>query len=117
MGIKPDLRTRIQHQPTETAALFARVEATQDNANLDIVVGFYVEQEELGIELPALINSLTKSGSLWICWPKKSSGVMTSITEDTLRTLILPLGLVDNKVCAVDSVWSALRFVWRKERR
>ncbi len=59
----------------------------------------------------------TPRGSLWIAWPKRSSGVETDITEDTLRDVILPLGLVDTKVCAIDQTWSGLRFVIRKENR
>ena len=53
----------------------------------------------------------------WISWPKKTSGVVTDITEDRLREWILPTGLVDVKVCAVDATWSALKFVLRKELR
>ena len=53
--------------------------------------------------------------SLWIAWPKRSSGVATDMTEDVVREVALPLGLVDNKVCAIDSTWSGLRLVWRKE--
>jgi hypothetical protein len=56
-------------------------------------------------------------GSIWIAWPKKSSGVETDITENTLRELFLPTGIVDNKVCAIDETWSGLRFVVRKENR
>lgn len=59
----------------------------------------------------------TGSEVLWISWPKKSSGVQTDITEDCLREWILPTGLVDVKVCAVDATWSALKFVLRKELR
>ena len=59
----------------------------------------------------------TGSEVLWISWPKKSSGVPTDITEDCLREWILPTGLVDVKVCAVDATWSALKFVLRKELR
>lgn len=55
--------------------------------------------------------------ALWISWPKKTSGVVTDITEDRLREWILPTGLVDVKVCAVDGTWSALKFVLRKELR
>jgi hypothetical protein len=50
---------------------------------------------------------------LWVCWPKKSSGVATDLTEGVARELGLAEGLVDNKVCAVDDTWSGLRFVWR----
>ena len=60
---------------------------------------------------------LPADGAIWIAWPKKSSGAETDITEDTLRDLFLPTGMVDNKVCAIDETWSGLRFVVRKENR
>jgi len=64
-------------------------------------------------ELPGLIASLADKGVLWISWPKKSAKIATDVTEDTLREIVLPLGLVDVKVCAVDAIWSALKFVRR----
>lgn len=54
---------------------------------------------------------------LWVAWPKRSSKVATDLTEDVLREVALPRGLVDNKVCAITEIWSGLRFVWRKENR
>jgi hypothetical protein len=54
---------------------------------------------------------------IWISWPKKSSGVRSSVTEDTIRSMALPLGLVDVKVCAVDETWSGLKLVIRKSLR
>jgi hypothetical protein len=70
---------------------------------------------EGGIQMMA--SGLKPDGMLWISWPKKASKVPTDITEDVLREVILPLGLVDVKVCAVDDVWSGLKFMWRKELR
>jgi hypothetical protein len=55
--------------------------------------------------------------AVWVSWPKKSSGVATDITEDTIRAVALPMGLVDIKVCAVDDVWSGLKLMVRKDRR
>jgi hypothetical protein len=63
------------------------------------------------------VPALASTAMLWISWPKKSSRVETDITEGTLREVVLPLGLVDVKVCAVTEVWSGLKFVWRVERR
>lgn len=60
---------------------------------------------------------MTEAGGIWIAWPKKSSGVVTDVTENTLREVILPTGWVDNKVCAIDETYSGLRFVKRVERR
>ena len=69
-------------------------------------------------DLAAVLRAqFTGSEVLWISWPKKTSGVVTDITEDRLREWILPTGLVDVKVCAVDATWSALKFVLRKELR
>jgi len=60
---------------------------------------------------------MAPSCGLWIAWPKKASRVPTDMTEDAVRAVALPRGLVDNKVCAIDDTWSGLKFVLRKERR
>ena len=83
----------------------------------DVVVAFFTERADLERRMDGLIACIFPGGGLWIAWPKKSSGVATDITEDTIREVALPLGVVDNKVCAIDETWSALRLVWRKERR
>lgn len=84
---------------------------------VDVALLFVKTQSELNSMLELGIDSVKKDGGLWICWPKKASKVPTDITESDLRTIILPLGLVDNKVCAIDETWSGLRFVWRLENR
>ena len=66
---------------------------------------------------PALSGVLKPDGMLWISWRKKAARVPTTITEDVLRSIFLPLGLVDVKVCAIDETWSGLKFVIRKELR
>ncbi|HUF95787.1 MAG TPA: DUF3052 domain-containing protein [Acidimicrobiia bacterium] len=63
------------------------------------------------------MKQISAEGAIWVAWPKKSSGVETDLTEDTIRDLFLPTGMVDNKVCAIDETWSGLRFVVRKENR
>ena len=83
----------------------------------DVVVAFMTEHRRLSSRLPLLGRAVFPAGGLWIAWPKRSSGVETDITEDVVRELALPLGLVDNKVCAIDETWSGLRLVWRLERR
>lgn len=60
---------------------------------------------------------LSDSAALWISWPKKASGMATDVTEDVIRSVALPLGLVDIKVCAIDEVWSGLKLVVRRENR
>ena len=64
-----------------------------------------------------LLNALEPDGALWISWPKKASGVATDMTEDVVREIALPTGLVDVKVAAVDEVWSGLKLVRRLRNR
>jgi hypothetical protein len=64
-----------------------------------------------------LMNLIARDGMIWISWPKKAAKVATDVTEDVIRAVVLPLGLVDVKVCAVDATWSGLKLVIRKELR
>lgn len=86
-------------------------------AAADVIVFFTTSRRLLERRIAALGKAIHPDRSLWIAWPKKSSGVETDMTEDVVRELALPLGLVDNKVCAIDETWSGLRLVWRRERR
>lgn len=84
---------------------------------LDLAILFTRRRRELERRIDALGRAIHPDGGLWIAWPKRSSGVTTDMTEDVVRELALPLGLVDNKVCAIDETWSGLRVVWRRELR
>lgn len=90
---------------------------TRLGRNADVIIFFATSTAALTKRLDRLIEGLAVAGGLWIAWPKKASGVNTDVTEDVLRTVILPTGLVDNKVCAIDETWSGLRFVRRRENR
>ena len=85
--------------------------------DLDVAVLFVAERRDLERRFDAVARAVFPAGGLWVAWPKKSSKVPTDLTEDVLRDVALPKGLVDNKVCAVTDVWSGLRLVWRKENR
>lgn len=74
-----------------------------------------VDALEKGYELAA--PSLRPDAAIWIAWPKRASGIETDMTEDRVRDVALPQGMVDNKVCAIDETWSGLRLVVRKENR
>ncbi|MBW8299676.1 MAG: DUF3052 domain-containing protein [Hydrogenophaga sp.] len=125
LGLKPGMATLFLDLPEHLRDLtltegLARVETRLDGAttrDFDLIHTFETSRERLADRLPALRVALKADGMLWLSWPKKSSGVQTSITEDVLREVILPTGLVDVKVCAVDAVWSGLKFVFRKELR
>ncbi len=78
---------------------------------------FVTRREELAALLADLMKCLAPDGMIWVSWPKKASKVPTTVTEDVIREICLPMGLVDVKVCAVDPVWSGLKLVIRKENR
>jgi hypothetical protein len=84
---------------------------------LDVIVLFVRSRAELGRRIEPLGRAVHPAGGLWVAWPKRASGVETDMTEDIVRELGLPLGMVDNKVCAIDGTWSGLRLVWRTENR
>ncbi|HEX9943998.1 MAG TPA: DUF3052 domain-containing protein [Thermoanaerobaculia bacterium] len=84
---------------------------------LDVILFFTKRRADLEKRFPSLAAAVAPSGGLWIAWPKKSSGVPTDLTETVVREIGLASGLVDNKVCAVDDVWSGLRFVVRLKDR
>jgi len=85
--------------------------------DLDIIHFFSRDRGEITKFLPEYMQRIRQDGMIWLSWPKKSSKVPTDITEDVIREVALPLGLVDVKVCAVDEVWSGLKLVIRKELR
>jgi hypothetical protein len=84
---------------------------------LDLIVFFTKTRADLKRRFGKLASAIRPAGVLWIAWPKRSSGISTDLTEDILREVGLPQGLVDTKVCAIDDTWSGLRFVFRKENR
>jgi hypothetical protein len=78
---------------------------------------FVTERAVLDCELRLLLPVLERSGFIWVSWPKQAARVANDITEDVIREIALPLGLVDVKVCAVDETWSGLKLVIRKSER
>jgi hypothetical protein len=86
---------------------------TQARGRLDVVVFFVTRRAELTRRFPILHRGLEAHGGLWIAWPKRTSGVATDLTENSVREVGLRDGLVDNKVAAIDGTWSGLRFVYR----
>jgi hypothetical protein len=119
LGIKPGHRVALLGAPDgfelalpEDATLRRRAAGTAD-----VILTFHTSRAELERRLPALRAMMDPAAGLWIAWPKRASKVQTDITEDVLREIALPTGLVDNKVCAVDETWSGLRLVVRKEHR
>jgi hypothetical protein len=83
----------------------------------DVVVFFATRRAELERRFDALARTVEPAGGLWIAWPKRTAHVATDLTENVVRDVGLAHGLVDNKVCAVDEIWSGLRFVYRSRDR
>lgn len=114
LGLKPGSRFDVRRAPGPVGDL---PEPNQPEGPVDVLVAFFRVRADFERELAELAARIFPDGGLWIVWPKKASGVATDIVEQTIRDVALPTGLVDNKVCAVDTTWSGLRLVWRKERR
>ena len=93
------------------------VQRTADPAQADVVVVFATVREALARHVEALAPAIFPDRTLWVAWPKRASKVPTDITEDVVREIALPVGLVDVKVAAIDETWSGLKLVWRRERR
>jgi hypothetical protein len=122
LGIVEGVSVVTKNAPDEFARLLepvppdVRFEKTISPAT-DIVHIFSSQKTELKKHLEALRHTVRSDCAIWVSWPKKASKVPTDITEDTIRELALPLGLVDIKVCAVSEIWSGLKLVIRKELR
>ncbi|HEX6044471.1 MAG TPA: hypothetical protein VFZ22_08285 [Pyrinomonadaceae bacterium] len=84
---------------------------------LDIVLLFVLTERALVRDFAKLAEKLATNGMIWVAWPKKSSGVATDLTFDRVQRLGLDSGLVDIKICAIDEVWSGLKFVFRLKDR
>jgi hypothetical protein len=121
LGIGAGMRVYLGNAPDDYGALIGldpgQIETVGARARFDLAHLFGDSAARLARDLTTLAARLPADGVLWVSWPKKSSGVATDISEDTLRAIALPLGLVDIKVCAIDATWSALKLVWRRELR
>jgi len=121
LGIKEGATVALVGAPDsldgDLAPLPSGVDVRRRAGKADVAVAFFTRRADLERRIAALAEHVHPDGGLWIAWPKKASGVPTDITEDTIREVALPLGVVDNKVCAIDDTWSGLRLVWRLTRR
>ena len=118
LGVKEDSRVAAINAPDGFDKLVDGVDfTTQLRGTFDVIVFFTTRRTDLEKRLDALTRAMEQNAGLWIGWPKKASKVPTDMTEDVVREVALPTGLVDNKVCAIDETWSGLRLVIRKELR
>jgi hypothetical protein len=122
LGIKPGTILHPVNAPGDYTALLDPLPENVTIAKkaapaLDLVHLFTGNRSELLEMLRRYQAMIKQQGAIWVSWPKKASGIPSEITEETVREVALPLGLVDVKVCAVDEIWSGLKLVIRKENR
>ena len=122
LGIKEGAVVAFLDAPDDFVAVLGELpdgvaERTRLRGPLDVIVFFTVRRAHLERRIERLKAALHPAGRLWIAWPKRASKVETDMTEDVVRDVALPLGLVDNKVAAIDATWSGLQLVIRKELR
>jgi hypothetical protein len=123
LGYKPGMSVYVEGEPSNYISLLklpADVVVTwlpRAKSDMQFVHLFATSASKLKSKLESYRKKIVPGGVIWVSWPKKSSGVTSDITEDTIRDLALPMGLVDVKVCAVDEVWSGLKLVIRRTAR
>lgn len=120
IGVKPGQRVGLLHAP-EGWGIPGLPDDCEVSAGgprgVDVTVAFYRERRQLVAEGPELVRGLADAAMLWIAWPRKAAGHASDLTENQLRDLFLPLGVVDVKVAALGDDWSGLKFVRRRENR
>ncbi|WP_329255136.1 DUF3052 domain-containing protein [Streptomyces sp. NBC_01478] len=120
IGVKPGHEVHLHHAPDHWT-----IPGLPDDCDVtsggprgaDVTVAFYQERRHLEAEAPDLVLGLDDAAMLWVAWPRKAAGHVSDITENGLRELFLPLGVVDVKVAALGDDWSGLKFVRRRENR
>ncbi|MEM8547211.1 MAG: DUF3052 family protein [Pseudomonadota bacterium] len=122
LGYKAGFRAKTRGAPSHYQDLLSPLpEAVTISSRLrrdiDLWHVFTAKRKTLRDTLIQAQEEIRQDGMIWVSWPKKASGVPSEITEDTVREIALPMGLVDVKVCAVDATWSGLKLVIRKELR
>jgi hypothetical protein len=122
LGIKPGLSVVTINAPTNYRRLLGTIPvgvtfSDRLRSDSSFVHVFIKKRSELEKRLSDLREKITDTGTVWVSWPKRSSGVLSDVTEDVVRAVALPLGFVDVKVCAIDETWSGLKLMVRRINR
>jgi hypothetical protein len=121
LGFKPGMTAAFVDAPDGLEGLLGELDGVSVKRSLrgsaDIVLCFVTARRDLQRRAGRLREAIAPDGSAWVCWPKRASKVPTDMTEDVVRDVLLPTGLVDVKVAAVDETWSGLKLVVRRELR
>ena len=116
LGIKPGHRVMVLGAP-EGFELEDVTPVRRAQGLADVILSFHTERRDLEKRMPVLRERMQQNAGLWIAWPKRASKMPTDLTEDVVREIALANRLVDNKVAAVDEIWSGLRLVIRVKDR
>ncbi len=119
LGLEAGQRLYVFEPPRELPQLLEgapKVAKLPRLSEFDVALIFVTSRAALAAALPRVLQKLAAGGMIWVAWPKKASRVATDVTEDTLRDVALPLGIVDVKVCAIDATWSGLKLLRRRPR-
>jgi hypothetical protein len=121
LGFKPGMTAVFLDAPDHLGELLGELGGVAVKRSLrghaDVVLCFVTQRRDLERRAARLREAVAPDGMVWVCWPKKAAKVETDMTEDVVREVLLPTGLVDTKVAAVDETWSGLKLVVRKELR
>jgi hypothetical protein len=121
LGFKPGMTAAFLDAPEQLDGLLGELDGVSVKRSLrgraDLVLCFVTARKELARRAARLREAIAPDGMVWVCWPKRASKVPTDVTEDVVREVLLPTGLVDIKVAAVDETWSGLKLVVRRELR
>jgi hypothetical protein len=116
LGIKPGMRVAFEHAPRGWQLQDPPPVVDAASGAADVLLRFVRSAAELAV-VESLGARIHPDGAIWIAWPRRAAGHVSDVTESGIRDAVLPLGLVDVKVAAIDDDWSGLKIVWRKERR
>lgn len=119
LGLKSGQRVHL-HNPPDGWALTDPPDGLAGprlGGEADVILAFFTRADEIGSQVSELARRIYPAGALWIAWPRRAAGHRSDITDTVIREHVLPIGLVDVKVAAIDDDWSGLRVVWRAENR
>jgi hypothetical protein len=122
LGLAPDMSVVLLNAPPHLSGLLGELPrgvkvSRQLTRRADVVLIFVNNAADLSRKVHALKSTVAPDGMVWVAWPKRASKMPTDLTEDVIRDIVLPTGLVDVKVCAIDATWSGLKLVIRKALR
>ncbi len=116
LGIRAGMRVAVEQAPLGWSLQDPPPVVDASGSAADVVLRFVRSAAELA-DIAELGRRIFPDGALWIAWPRRAGGHVSDVTDNAIRDAVLPLGLVDVKVAAIDADWSGLKIVWRKERR